>query len=156
MITEYKILVIESLYPISSLWFMILFEVFLRAKKKKQFHVRSIEFLFPLWDKDKWSYKTTQNMFQNRSLYFVSQLLRTQDPSCLVVCHVTLSHSLRIVKWSLSSPFVRNSLPYICHEFGFFFFFFEAKENHFTSCFNSSFLNGKCNMKNSCKNVTSL
>ena len=30
--------------------------------------------------------------------YFVSQLLRTQDPSCLVVCYVTLSHSLRIVK----------------------------------------------------------
>ena len=29
--------------------------------------------------------------------YFVSQLLRTQDP-CLVVCYVTLSLSLRIVK----------------------------------------------------------
>ena len=71
--------------------------------------------------------------------YFVSQLLRTQDPSCLVVCYVTLSRSLRIVKSSLSSPFVQNSVPYICHDF----FSFEAKENHF----NSSFLNGKSNTK---------
>ena len=29
--------------------------------------------------------------------YFLLQLLRTQNPSCLVVCYVTLSHSLRIV-----------------------------------------------------------
>ena len=30
--------------------------------------------------------------------YFVSHLLRTQDPPCLVVCYATLSRSLRIVK----------------------------------------------------------
>ena len=139
-----------SVSKFSSLWSMILFEVFLRAKKKKQFHFRSLEFLFPLWDKNKWTYKTTQNMFKTGA-YFVSQLLRTQDPSCLVVCYVTLSHSLRIVKWSLSSPFVRNSVPYICHEF--LFVFFPLKPKKIISIVAFWMVNPT---RNSCKNVTSI
>ena len=65
---------------------MILFEVFLRAKKKKN------SFMFDQSNSfSRYEIKTNEPTKQRKACfktgaYFVSQLLRTQDPSCLVVC----------------------------------------------------------------------